>query len=98
MQVTYPPEFHHFALRGDLTLASSAPLLNVFLVVAGKKITEGIAKTPMIESFAVLHLARFWVETYCFCEILPLNYAPGSYRPGPLHIGWTKWGSALSNN
>ena len=52
MQVTYPPEFHHFALRGDLTLASSAPLLNVFLVVAGKKITEGIAKTPMIESFA----------------------------------------------
>ena len=22
-------------------------------------------------------LVRFWVETYCFCEMLPLNYAPG---------------------
>ena len=24
-------------------------------------------------------LARFWVATQCFCEILPLNYAPESY-------------------
>ena len=35
-------------------------------------------------------LARFWIATNCFCKMLPLNNAPGSYGPGPLHIVWTK--------
>ena len=40
------------------------------------------------------------VETQCFCEILSLNYGPGTYGPGPLglRIVWESKGSPLSNN
>ena len=77
-----------------------------------ESLTAGIATTTVTESLPVsapglgqyCPLARFWVATHAL-RMLPLNFAPGSYGPGPLHSlgkvrvlnrrqsGLHKWGS-----
>ena len=65
------------------------------MLSAYKKITERIATTSACgRVFRRLILARFWVATQCFSEILSLNYGPGSTQllgigRRPLHIVWT---------
>ena len=63
-------------------------------IESGKKMTEGIATNPVTESLAVsANAALSWDFglRHIALWMLPLNYALGSYGPGPLHSLGEVW-------
>ena len=73
-------------VRESYSLEEGNALYHYYTCKAGKKMTAGIATTTVPESLPVWANTALWRDfgvRHIALYMLPLNFAPGSYGPGP---------------